>query len=122
MNGGDPAPARVDAELPALPGDVALDAVALGELGLLDQVAGRQEEIGLAVDKCQQACPLTVTLQQLQGGEDLQQMLSRLMGRMIVVVGNEMILITPAYALLGGRGQGQVAAAYLSLRIPRQRD
>jgi hypothetical protein len=44
-----PAPARVDAELPAFPGDFALDAEALGELALLDQVAGRQEEIGVAI-------------------------------------------------------------------------
>jgi hypothetical protein len=38
---------------------------ALGELALLDQVAGHEEEIGLAVDKRQQACPLTVALEQL---------------------------------------------------------
>jgi hypothetical protein len=50
-----PAPARVNAELPACPGDLALDAEALGELALLDQVAGRQEEIGVAIVECQQA-------------------------------------------------------------------
>jgi hypothetical protein len=69
------APARVDAELPALPGDVALDAETLRELRLLNQVASRQEEVGLAVDKCQQAGPLTVALQHFQGGKDFQQML-----------------------------------------------
>ena len=57
-------------KLTALSGDVPLDAEALGELGLLDQVAGRQEEISLAIDDCQQACPLTITLQKFQGGED----------------------------------------------------
>jgi hypothetical protein len=31
------------------PGIFALDAEALGELALLDQVAGRQEEIGVAI-------------------------------------------------------------------------
>jgi hypothetical protein len=31
------------------------DAEALGELALLDQVAGRQEEIGVAIVECQQA-------------------------------------------------------------------
>jgi hypothetical protein len=38
---------------------------------LLDQVAGRQEEIGVASDECQQACPVTLALEQLQGGKDL---------------------------------------------------
>jgi len=72
---GDAAPARVDAELLALAGDVAVDAYALGELGLLDQVSGREEEISLAIDECQQAGPLTVALEQFQGGKDFQQML-----------------------------------------------
>lgn len=75
MDCGDPASARVNAELPALRGDVALNAEALGELALLDQVAGPEEEICLAVDKRQQACPLTVALEQAQGGEGFQQML-----------------------------------------------
>ena len=52
-----------------------MNAEALGELAMLDHVAGPEEEIGLAVDKRQQACPLTVALEQLQGGEDFQQVL-----------------------------------------------
>jgi hypothetical protein len=52
------APAGVDTELLALYGNVALHTEALGEFALLDQVAGRQEEVGLAVDECQQVCPL----------------------------------------------------------------
>jgi hypothetical protein len=57
------------------PGDLALDAEALGELALLDQVADRQEEIGVAIVECQQACLVTLSLEQLQGGKDFQQML-----------------------------------------------
>jgi hypothetical protein len=37
---------------------------------LLDQVAGRQEEIGVAIVECQQACLVTLALGQLQGGKD----------------------------------------------------
>ena len=50
---GNPAPPSVDAELAAFPGNVALHADALGELALLHQVAGRQEELSFAVDECQ---------------------------------------------------------------------
>jgi len=35
----------------------------------------REEEISLAIDECQQAGPLTVALEQFQGGKDFQQML-----------------------------------------------
>ena len=38
----------------------------------------RQEEhrsVGLAIDQCQQTCPLTVALEHFQGGKDLQQVL-----------------------------------------------
>jgi hypothetical protein len=75
VEGCYPTPASVDTELPARARYVSLDAEALGELALLDQVAGREEEVSLAIDECQQACPLTVALEQFQGGENFQQML-----------------------------------------------
>jgi hypothetical protein len=86
---GDPAPARVDTELLALSGNVAMHAEALGEFALLDKVSGRQEEVGLAVDECQQACPLAVALEQLKGGKDFQQMLLGADGKNDCVAGNE---------------------------------
>jgi hypothetical protein len=70
VNSSYPPTPAVDAELSSFPWDVALDTQALCKFGLLDQVAGRQEELGVAVDECQQACPLTVALEQFQGGED----------------------------------------------------
>jgi hypothetical protein len=39
------------------------------------RLRGRQEEIGVAIVECQQACPVTLALEQLQGGKDFQQML-----------------------------------------------
>lgn len=34
-----------------------------------------QEKLGIAIDKCQQACLLAVALEQFEGCEDSQQML-----------------------------------------------
>ena len=61
------------------PGMFALDAEALSKPTLLDQVSSGQKEVGLAIDECQQACPLTVAFQQFS------RCCSRLMGRTILV-------------------------------------
>jgi hypothetical protein len=47
-------------------------------LGDLPRSLVRQKEhrsVGLAIDQCQQTCPLTVALEHFQGGNDLQQVL-----------------------------------------------
>src|SRR6476661_3145919 len=71
----DAASARVDTELLARTGDIALDALPVSEFALLDQILGGEIQLGLAVHIDQQARPLTVPLEQLQTGEDFQQML-----------------------------------------------
>ena len=47
-------------------------------LGDLPRSLVRQEEhrsVGLAIDQCQQTCPLTVALEHFQAGNDLQRVL-----------------------------------------------
>src|SRR5215204_5741823 len=75
LNRRNSPPTRVDAELLARAGDVALDTKLFAELGVLNEVACGEIEVGLTVDKCQQAGPLAVALEHFQGGEDFQQML-----------------------------------------------
>ena len=40
-----------------------------------DHPVSRSGKLGIAIDKCQQACLLAVALEQFQGCEDSQQML-----------------------------------------------
>jgi hypothetical protein len=55
--------AGVDAEVAPWTGDVALDAETLDEVALLHQVGAVNEEVRFAINKCEQACPLSVILQ-----------------------------------------------------------
>src|SRR5215217_1360979 len=67
-------------------------------LGDLRRSLVRQEEhrsVGLAIDQCQQTCPLTVAFEHFQGGNHLQQVLLAANRKNdLSLLATEMILIT----------------------------
>jgi hypothetical protein len=85
----DPAPASVDAELPALSRNVALNAEALGELALLDQVSGPQKRSALPSTNASKLVRSRSHSSNSKEAKTFSRCCSRLIGRMIVVVGNE---------------------------------
>jgi hypothetical protein len=63
----------------------------------------------ISVDVNQQACALTITVEDFQRGKTRSKCCSRLTGRMILVVGNENVSqLPPQYARIQLQGQGRL--------------